>query len=79
MPAQLGGLVSLLLELISSLAACMQLNFAMLTVHLNYAKQLADTFKLLSVSDGRIGQFKRLGGQSRPLRFWVRPGRTSAW
>lgn len=78
MPAQLGGLVSLLLELISSLAA-MQLNFAMLTVHLNYVKQLADTFKLLSLSDGRIGQFKRLGGQSRPIRFWVRAGRPSAW
>ena len=45
-------------------------------------KQLTDTFKLLLLSDGRIErqrQFKRLGGQSRLLRFWVRPGRTSAW
>ena len=54
----------------------------MLTVHLNYVKERANIFKLLSLSDGRIGrqrQLKRLGRQPRPRRFWVRPGRTSAW
>ena len=82
MPAQRVNLVSLLLGLISSLIACVQVNFAMLTVHLNYVKERANIFKLLSLSDGRIGrqgQLKRLGRQPRPRRFWVRPGRTSAW
>ena len=46
------GLVSLPLGLISRLVACMQVNLAMLTVHLNYVKQRVDIFKLLSVSDG---------------------------
>ena len=82
MAAQRVNLVSLLLGLISSLIACVQVNFAMLTVHLNYVKERANIFKLLSLSDGRIGrqrQLKRLGRQPRPRRFWVRPGRTSAW
>ena len=81
MAAQRVNLVSLL-GLISSLIACVQVNFAMLTVHLNYVKERANIFKLLSLSDGRIGrqrQLKRLGRQPRPRRFWVRPGRTSAW
>ena len=82
MASQRGGLASLLLGFISSLVACMQLNLAMLTVHLNYMKQRIEIFTLLSLSDGRIGrqrQLKRLGRQPRPRRFWVRPGRTSAW
>ena len=81
MAAQSVGLVSLLLGLISSLVACMQVNLAMITAHLNYVKQRVDIFKLLSLSDGRIGrqrQLKRLGREPRPRRFWVRPGRTSA-
>ena len=70
MAAQRVNLVSLLLGLISSLIACVQVNFAMLTVHLNYVKERANIFKLLSLSDGRIGrqrQLKRLGRQPRPV------------
>ena len=49
MAAQRVNLVSLLLGLISSLIACVQVNFAMLTVHLNYVKERANIFKLLSI------------------------------
>ena len=45
MAAQRVNLVSLLLGLISSLIACVQVNFAMLTVHLNYVKERANIFK----------------------------------
>ena len=71
---QYGGTISLLLGLISSLVACMHVNLAMLTVHLNYVKQWVDIFKLLSVSGGRIGrqrQLKRLGRQPRPRRMMI--------
>ena len=44
-------LISLLPGLISSLVARMQVNLAMLTVHVNYVKQRVDIVKLLSVSD----------------------------
>ena len=53
MAAQRVNLVSLLLGLISSLIACVQVNFAMLTVHLNYVRERANISKLLSLSDGR--------------------------
>ena len=54
--------------------ACTQVNLTRLTVHLNYVKQRVDIFKLLSVSDGRIGrqrQLKRLGRQPRPRRMMI--------
>ena len=74
MAAQRVNLVSLLLGLISSLIACVQVNFAMLTVHLNYVKERANIFKLLSLSDGRIGrqrQLKRLGRQDSQSIFSI--------
>ena len=46
MVEQCEGLVSLLLGLIPSLVACMQLDLAMLTAHLNYVKQRVDIFKM---------------------------------
>ena len=51
MAAQRVALISLLPGLISSLVACMQVNLAMLTVHVNYVKQRVDIVKLLSVSE----------------------------
>ena len=52
----------------------MQVNLAMLTVHLNYVKQWIEIFKFLSASGGRIGrqrQLKRLGRQPRPRRIVI--------
>ena len=48
------------LELQSSLITCVQLNLAMITVHLNYAKRKFDILNLLSMSDGRIGRLKQV-------------------
>ena len=68
--------------LISSLLACMQLNVALLNVEISYGRRRVDICKLFSLSTGQNGrqkQLKRVGMQCRPRRFWVRPGRTSAW
>ena len=73
---------SVLLGLISSLLACMQLNVALLNAEISYARRWLDICKLFTLSTGRNGrqkQLKRVGKQCRPRRFWVRPGRTSAW
>ena len=45
---------------VSSFITCVYLNLAMITVHLNYAKRRLDIFKLLSMSDGRIGRHKQV-------------------
>ena len=73
---------SVLLELISSLVACMQLNVALLNAEISYAIRRLDICKLFTLSTGQNGrqkQLKRVGKRCRPRRFWVRPGRTSAW
>lgn len=73
---------SLLLGLLSSLMACVQLNLALLNLHFNYLRRRLNIIRLLSLSESRIGRLKllkRAGRQTRPRRFWVRPGRTSAW
>ena len=68
---------SVLLELISSFLACMQIN-----AEISYARRRLDICKLFTFSTGQNGRqkkFKRVEKQCRPRRFWVRPGRTSAW
>ena len=73
---------SVLVELISSLSACMQQNVALLNAEISYARRRLDICKLFTLSTGQNGrhtQLKRVGKQCRPRRFWVRPGRTSAW
>ena len=75
-------IASVLLGLISSLLACMQLNVAILNAEISYARRRLDICKLFTLSTGRNGrqkQLKRVEKQCRPRRFWVRPGRTSAW
>ena len=75
-------IASVLLGLISSLLACMQLNVAQLNAEISYARRRLDICKLFTLSTGQNGrqkQLKRVGEQCRPRRFWVRPGRTSAW
>ena len=66
-------IASVLLGLISSLLACMQLSVALLKAEIRYARTLS------TGQNGWQKQLKRVGKQCRPWRFWVRPGRTSAW
>ena len=68
------NVLAVLVGLISSLVACVQLNVAMSTVHLNYVKQRFDIPRVLLVSDGRIARhkhLKRAGRQPRPLKFYI--------
>ena len=70
------NVLAVLVGLISSLVACVQLNVAMSTVHLNYVKQRFDIPRVLLVSDGRIARYKHLkraGRQPRPLKFYILP------
>ena len=71
-----------LLGLISSLLACMQLNVALLNAELSYARRQFDICELFTLSAGQNDRqkqlLKRVGKQCRPRRFWVSPGRTSA-
>ena len=75
--------VSLLLGLLASIMACFQSHFAMLNVQGDYARRRRNIIRLLSLPVSKTGGIKRLnrnrGRQARPRRFWVRPGRTSAW
>ena len=68
------NLLAVCVRLISSLVTCVQLNVAMLTVHLNYVKQCFDILRVLSVSEGRNARhkhLKRAGRQPRPLKFYT--------
>jgi len=74
-------IASVLLGLIFSLLACMQLNVALLNPEISYARRRLDICKLLTLSTAQNGRQKQLrlaGKQCRPRRFWVRPGRTIA-
>ena len=82
MAADRKQIASVLLGLISSLLACMQHNVALLNAEISYPRRRVDICKLFTLSTGqntRQKQLKRVGKQCRPRRFWVRPGRTSAW
>ena len=75
-------IASVLPGLISSLLACMQLNVALLNAEISYARGRFHNCKLFALSTGQNGrqeQFKRVGKQCRPRRFWFRPVRNSAW
>ena len=76
-------LCSMLLGLLSSLIACLKLNVAMLNLNFNYLRTRLSIMRLLAISDSGIRRqrlLKRAGRQlARPRRFWVQPGRTSAW
>lgn len=83
MAASRNVLCSMLLGLLSSLIACLQLNVAMLNLNFNYLRRRLSIMRLLAISDSGIRRqrlLRRAGRQlARPRRFWVRPGRTSAW
>jgi hypothetical protein len=73
--------MAILLGLISSLIACIQLHVTMLlNVHGEYLRKRINIMKMFSVSTSQKIVLKRLKKKpARPRRFWVRPGRTSAW
>ena len=57
-------IASVLLGLISSLLACMQLNVALLNAEISYARRRLDVCKLFTLSTGQDGpqkQLKRVG------------------
>ena len=60
MAADRRQIASVLLGLISSLLACMQLNVALLNAEVSYARRRFDICKLLTLSTGQIGQQKQL-------------------
>ena len=67
-------LASVILGVISSLLACMQLNVALLNAEISYARRRLDICKLSTLSTGQNGrqkQLKRVGKQCRPRRFWL--------
>ena len=69
-----------LLGLISSLIASIQLHVTILNVLGEYLRKRMNIMKMLSVSTSQKIVLKRLNKKpARPRRFWVRPGRTSAW
>ena len=69
--------VAILITLISSI----QLNIAMLNSQRDYLKKRMDIVRLLSLPAAQTAIMKRLGkkGERRKRRFWIQPGRTSAW
>ena len=72
--------MAILLGLISSIIACIQLHVTILNVHGEYMRKRMNIMKMLSVSTSQKIVLKRLKkNPARPRRFWVRPGRTSAW
>ena len=61
---------------------CMQLNVALLNAEISYARRRLEICKPFTLSTGQNGrqkQLKRVGKHCCPGRFWVKPGRTSAW
>ena len=72
-------IASLLLGLISSLLACMQLNVALLNAEISYARSHLKALYVVYRTKRPAKTTRRAGKQCRPRRFWFRPARTSAW
>lgn len=81
MAPQQQAILSILTALISSIIAFIQLNITVVNYQESYERELAAVIRLLSIPVARNVSLKRLNKirQARPRRFWVRPGRTSAW
>ena len=69
-----------MLALISSIIASIQLNHAIIDIQENYKRRL-NLSRLLSTTTSTFTGVKRLRCrcESKERRFWTRPGRTSAW
>ena len=70
-----------MLALISSIIASIQLNHAIIVIQENYKRRRLNLSRLLSTTTSTFTRVKRLRcrRQSKERRFWTRPGRTSAW
>ena len=78
--AETQKVVAVLISLIASIVSCIQLNIAMLNSHADYMKKRMNIVRLLSLPLTKTAIVKRLGKKrQRKKRFWIRPGRTSAW
>lgn len=75
--------VAILITLTSSIISCIQLNITMLNSKRDYLKKRMDIVRLPFLPAAQIitAIVKRLGkkGEGRKRRFWIRPGRASAW
>ena len=65
------------LTLLANLIVCLQLNFALYNIMTSYRRQIALLRSVVLFAPGPIRARNRLN--CRPRRFWIRPGRTSAW
>ena len=70
-----------MLALISSIIASIQLNHAIIDIQENYKRRRLNLSRLLSTTTSTFTRVKRLRcrSESKERRFWTRPGRTSAW
>ena len=70
-----------MLALISSIIASIQLNHAIIDIQENYKRRRLNLSRLLSTTKSTFTRVKRLRcrRESKERRFWTRPGRTSAW
>ena len=70
-----------MLALISSIIASIQLNHAIIDIQENYKRRRLNLSRLLSTTTSTFTGVKRLRSrrESKERRFWTRPGRTSAW
>ena len=70
-----------MLALISSIIANIQLNHAIIDIQENYKRRRLNLSRLLSTTTSTFPRVKRLRcrRESKERRFWTRPGRTSAW
>ena len=71
----------IMLALISSIIASIQLNHAIINIQENYKRRRLNLSRLLSTTTSTFTRVKRLRcrRESKERRFWTRPGRTSAW
>ena len=69
-----------MLALISSIIASLQLNHAIIDIQENYKRRRLHLSRLLSTTTSTFTRVKRLRcrRESKERRFWTRPGRTSA-
>ena len=70
-----------MLALISSIIASIQLNHAIIDIQENCKRRRLNLSRLLSTTTSTFTRVKRLRcrRESKERRFWTRPGCTSAW
>ena len=66
--------------LLAVFVACLQLNLLLMNhLMLTHSRRMGFLKALLHFSPPCLGFRRRLQKKKRPRRFWIRPGRTSAW